>query len=172
MWLNGKESAGQCRRQVFDPWIRKMPWRSNWQPTPVFLPGKSHGQRSLVDYSPWGHKRVRHNLATKQQRNWNKCPVLSETKLKDSQKSHCLIKLFRKHLNRTAEWGWCWVKNKNLKTIIVFIITSHLFLIDIIEWLKWNKKNHTEGKRKTGARVNYKLRINCKDHKSFNEFWN
>ena len=33
-----------------------IPWRRKWQPTPVFLPGKSHGQRSLADYSPWGHK--------------------------------------------------------------------------------------------------------------------
>ena len=40
----------------FDPWVRKIPWRGVWQPTPVFLPGKSHGQRSLVGYSPWGHK--------------------------------------------------------------------------------------------------------------------
>ena len=38
-----------------------------WQPLPVFLPGKSHGQRSLAGYSPWGHKRVRHDIATKQQ---------------------------------------------------------------------------------------------------------
>jgi len=38
-----------------------------WQPTPVFLPGKSHGQRTLVGYNPWGHKRVGHDLATKQQ---------------------------------------------------------------------------------------------------------
>ena len=36
------------------------PWRRKWQPTPVFLPGESHGQRSLVGYTPWGH-RVRHN---------------------------------------------------------------------------------------------------------------
>ena len=45
------------------------PQSRKWQPTPVFLPGKSksHGQRSLVGYSPWGHKRVRHDLATKQQ---------------------------------------------------------------------------------------------------------
>ena len=40
----------------FDPWVRKIPWRRRWQPTPVFLPGKSHGQRSLVGYSPWGCK--------------------------------------------------------------------------------------------------------------------
>ena len=40
----------------FDPWVRKVPWRRKWQPTPVFLPGKFHGQQSLVGYSPWGHK--------------------------------------------------------------------------------------------------------------------
>ena len=37
----------------FYPWVRKIPWRMKWQPTPVFLPGKSYGQRSLVVYSPW-----------------------------------------------------------------------------------------------------------------------
>ena len=40
----------------FDPWVRKIPWRRQWHPTPVLLPGKSHGWRSLVDYSPWNHK--------------------------------------------------------------------------------------------------------------------
>ena len=57
--LSSKESACQYRshqRCGFDPWIRKLPWRRAWQPTPVFLPGESHGQRSLADYSPWGHK--------------------------------------------------------------------------------------------------------------------
>ena len=43
------------RRLGSDPWVRKIPWRRKWQPTPVFLPGKFHGQRSLVGYSPWGH---------------------------------------------------------------------------------------------------------------------
>ena len=42
----------QCRRPEFNPWVRKIPWRRKWQPTLVFLPGKSHGQRSLVGYSP------------------------------------------------------------------------------------------------------------------------
>ena len=46
----------QCGRPGFDPWVRKIPWRRKWQPTPVLLPGKSHGQRSLVGYSPWGHQ--------------------------------------------------------------------------------------------------------------------
>ena len=45
----------------------KIPWRRKWQPTPVFLPGKSHGQRSLVGYSPWGCSELDNNLATKQQ---------------------------------------------------------------------------------------------------------
>ena len=49
----GKESDCQCRRCEFNPWVGKIPWRKKWQPTPVFLPGKSHGQRSLAGYSPW-----------------------------------------------------------------------------------------------------------------------
>ena len=55
----GKESARQCRRRrrhSFNLWIRKIPWRWAWLSTPVFLPEESHGQRSLVGYSPWGHK--------------------------------------------------------------------------------------------------------------------
>ena len=52
--LSGRESACQCRRHRFGPWVRKTPWRKKWQPTLIFLPGKSHGQRSLVGYSPWG----------------------------------------------------------------------------------------------------------------------
>jgi len=57
--LVGKELACQCRRHKrrrFNPWIGKIPWRRKWQPTPVFLPGESHGQRNLAVYSPWGHK--------------------------------------------------------------------------------------------------------------------
>ena len=50
----------------FDLWFEKIPWRRKWQPTPVFLPGESHGQRSPTGYIPWGHKRVGHNLVTEQ----------------------------------------------------------------------------------------------------------
>ena len=53
-WLSGKESACQCSGLGFDHWVGKMPRRREWQPTPVFLPGKSHGRRSLVGCSPWG----------------------------------------------------------------------------------------------------------------------
>jgi len=65
--LSGKELTCQCRRHDFDPWVGKTLWRRRWQPTPVFLPGKSHGQRSLAGYTPWGRKRVGHDLVTKQQ---------------------------------------------------------------------------------------------------------
>ena len=59
MWFGGKESILQCRRlgkHGFDPGIGKILWRRKWQPTPVFLPGKSHGQKRLAGYSPQGCK--------------------------------------------------------------------------------------------------------------------
>ena len=54
---SGKEPAYQCmrlKRHGFNPWVRKIPWRRTWQPTSVFLTGKSHGQRTLVGLSPQG----------------------------------------------------------------------------------------------------------------------
>ena len=64
IWLptwqtSGKEPACQCRRYKrggFDPWVRKIPCRRAWQPTPVFSPREFHGHRGLAGYSPWGHK--------------------------------------------------------------------------------------------------------------------
>ena len=56
MVKNVLANAGDIRDGRINPWVRKMPWRRAWQPTPVFLPGKSHGQRSLAGYSPWSHK--------------------------------------------------------------------------------------------------------------------
>ena len=54
----------QCRISGFDPWVGKIPWRRTWQPTPVFLPGETHGQRSLAGYIVHGSLRVRHNWVT------------------------------------------------------------------------------------------------------------
>ena len=53
MVQNLPADARDRRDGVFYPWVGKIPWRRAWQPTPVFLPGESHGQRSLVSYSPW-----------------------------------------------------------------------------------------------------------------------
>ena len=52
---NPPANAGRPKRPGFDPWVGKIPWRRKWQPTPVFLPGKSHGQRSLMGCSPYCH---------------------------------------------------------------------------------------------------------------------
>ena len=66
-WLSGKETACQCRRHGFDPWVGKILWSRKWWLTPVFLPGKSHRERSLAGYSPWGCKRIGHKWVNKQQ---------------------------------------------------------------------------------------------------------
>ena len=89
MVKNPPANAGDISRHGFDPWVWKIPWRRKWQPTPVFLSGESHGQRSLVGYSPWGWKELdtteRFNTHTHSnrenrlwgQRAWIWTPVLS-----------------------------------------------------------------------------------------------
>ena len=70
-----KDSACRCRRckrRGFHPWARKIPCRRKWQPTPVFLPGKPHGQRSLEGYSPWDRKECN---TTKHARTDNDCSL-------------------------------------------------------------------------------------------------
>ena len=51
-----QQQQQQCMKPGFDPWVRKIPWRRVWQLTTIFLPGESHGQRSLAGYGPWGPK--------------------------------------------------------------------------------------------------------------------
>ena len=53
---DGKESACNAGDLGLNPWVGKIPWKRKWQPTPVFLAGKSHGQRNMTCCSPWGHK--------------------------------------------------------------------------------------------------------------------
>ena len=54
-WLRWQNVCPQCQKPRFDPWVGKIPWRREWLPSPVFLPGEFHGQRSLGGYSPLGH---------------------------------------------------------------------------------------------------------------------
>ena len=63
----------KCWRPGFDPWVGKIPWRREWLPAPVSLPGESHGQRSLAGYSPWAHN-SRTRLGT---RAWPLCCQMS-----------------------------------------------------------------------------------------------
>ena len=66
MKKNTPSSAGDIRDSglILSSWFRKIPWRRTWQPTLVFLPGESHGQRSLVGYSPWGQEELDRTEAT------------------------------------------------------------------------------------------------------------
>ena len=64
VWLLGGTVVKRFNRSRFDPWVRKIPWRRKWQPTPVFLPGEFHAQRNLTGYNPWGC-RVRYDWVTK-----------------------------------------------------------------------------------------------------------
>ena len=63
-WLSSKESACQCRRSKFNSWVGKMPWRRKWQPTPVFWPGESQGQRSLEGFNTTQRLNNNNNKAT------------------------------------------------------------------------------------------------------------
>ena len=89
-WLSGHESVRQCRRWGFSPWDRKIPWRRKWQPTPISLPARWHGQGSLAGCGPWSHKRVGYDLSTKQQ-------------LK---------------VTRTESWARSWIGSSNWVTIV------------------------------------------------------
>ena len=51
-------NAGDVKRHGFNPWAGEIPWSGAWQPTPIFLPAESHGQRNLVGYNPWDHKEL------------------------------------------------------------------------------------------------------------------
>ena len=75
-YIDSKESACSAGDLSSIPRSGRSPWRWGWQPTPVFLPGESHGQRSLVSYSPWRCKRVRHDWVTNTfSFHWEKCDV-------------------------------------------------------------------------------------------------
>ena len=110
--LSGKESVCQCRRHGthrFNSWVRKICWRRKWPSTPVFLPGKSHGQRSLTSYSSWVAKSgtwLSDWTTTKEQldedvgvRGWKKTDVMAAGRGREGR----------------FVWGsFCWEENVNL----------------------------------------------------------
>ena len=105
-WRGGKEPACQCRRDRFNPWVRKIPWRREWEPTPIFLPGKCNGEMRLVGYTPWGHKGVRHDFSSVQ---------FSLSVVSDSLRSHglhhtrlsCPLPTPRAYSNSCSSSQWC-----------------------------------------------------------------
>ena len=77
---DSQESACPCRRhrrRGFDLWVGNIPWRRKWQPTQVFLPGKSHGQRSLMGYSLWGGKKSDKTAQTDAKKKKNQTDTLA-----------------------------------------------------------------------------------------------
>ena len=85
-----KESVCQCNRLGrcrFDPWVGKIPWSRKWQPLPVLLPGKSHGQRSLVGYSRWGWEESETTEHTLRYLHDFLCPCLTS----DSKPGHLAV---------------------------------------------------------------------------------
>ena len=94
-----KEPTFQWRRHKrhsFNPWVGKIPWRRVWQPTPVFSPGESHGQKSLEGYSPWGHKESERHTQTK---HMNLCTQSSQY----SRETITSILQMKKHIEKTQK---------------------------------------------------------------------
>ena len=118
---SGKEPRCQCRwhrRPGFDSWVGKIPWRRAWQPTPVFLPGESHEQRSLVGLQSLGSQRVRHDRATNTS---PKCIQLS--KFSELKTLKCILLLLimpqlkSKHTH-TKQWRREIVRYRIIKALI------------------------------------------------------
>ena len=119
---SGKESACQFRRDEFDPWVRKVPWSRKWQPTPVFLPGKSHGQRSQAGYCTWGHKE-------------------SDTTERRGKHAHCVY-----YVRHCSEF---YKRNNSLKyqsNSIIHNITLAILQMEILPILQMKKTEATEVK--------------------------
>ena len=118
----------RCKRHQFHLWCRKIPRRRAQQPTPVSLPGESHGQRSLAGYRPWGHTELNMTKATQYtqpfavmvQRQWWKKPLASQY---TSKQSH---KLWLKIILQTSVsyFPCCKLFYKNSSFIGIFQMTS------------------------------------------------
>ena len=108
----GKESTCQCRRCGFDCWVGKIPWRRKWLPTPVFLPAKSHGQRSLAGYSPWGCKILGHDWACAHSITIGRCINKAEMNIWIVEKGTCLfvqiyeIKMWANYNDKLSPFGF------------------------------------------------------------------
>ena len=119
-----KEPACQCRRHRrlrFDPWLGKIPWRRERQPTPVSLPGESQGQRSLVGYSPWGHREsdmterltLSFSLSAKM-KPWNPLQHSQFIAICQNSTSHSYIQqIFVKYLLGARHCNGCWAVTEN-----------------------------------------------------------
>ena len=118
----------QCRRCRFDSWVRKILWRRKWQPTPIFLPGKYHGQRILAGYHPWGPKRVKDDLATQQQEKAKTIKAKINSDLL-KLKSFCITKeTINKLKRKPTDWEKIFVNDMTNKELIFKICKQLIHL--------------------------------------------
>ena len=103
-WLSDKEPVCQCRKQGFSLWVWKIPQRRKQQPSTVFLPGKFHGQRSLVGYSPWGCKEL--DMTEQLHTDW--VMVVKMTQIKTWAIGRMLVSCIWKYF---IEKFFCWGMN-------------------------------------------------------------
>ena len=125
---SGKEPTCQCQRSErlgFNRRVWKIPWRTAWQPSPGFLPGESHGQRSLTGHSPWGSQRVGHDWVT-----WRVCmeniPGILDTKISSTwinlitvYMKACIILLLlgRRAENKIAQFSFVFFPQENVRMV-------------------------------------------------------
>ena len=102
-WVKNLPAMQETQEMRFSSWGEKITWRRKWQSTPVFLPEKSHGQRSLVGYSPW-HPKIGHDLVTK----------VMGSKSKDSEQG------------LWSKAAWVWILTLNTHILPVWPWTSYL----------------------------------------------
>ena len=124
MVKNLPANARRHKRREFDPWVWKIPWRRARQPTSLLLPGKSHGQSSLVGYSPWGRKESRRDLS-----------VLHAYPCRKKPPKTCVSHLLKAYCYRTLSRPQCTVKitcvcagSQNIRVTCLIVVRPFLWL--------------------------------------------
>ena len=129
----GKESTCQCRRQKrqgFDSWVGKIPWRRKWQSTPVFLPGKFSGQRNLMGYSPWGRK---------ESKEWTGSPVFLKGAGSPSVRAHSGVWTAHTHKLK-MDWNLTSAVFTHFLFFIVPFFSFPSLLLNYHQWVQKRKE--------------------------------
>ena len=103
-WLRWQRTCQHCRRSGFNPWVRKILWRREWLPTPVFLPGEFQGQKSLVGYSPWDCKESDMTITAKE--TLKKIWVLHRNFRIKKKKKVKAVEKKKERLSRESLYNW------------------------------------------------------------------